>query len=283
MIPKDSTPIKNKILIDIFAKGLLSKDEMRIIAYIIRWSWGFDNGERRQDWTKKIRITKIAKDINMDRGNCNRTILRMLRENKIKIKNSGYQFNEHYERWAKRVKTTRNKRVKTTRKTCKNYTKNVYKLHTKRVKITQLDVPNNQGESIKNKDIKGGEHMSKETLKENKKTIKENDDAQKKVNKICFNYNKGKFTGITEEYKSELRKQYPNCNIDRQFKRMANWLLDNPNKKRQGKRLFINNWLEKANSDYKKGDRNGKDKQNIGRSTKPGKDKYKHLEETYEV
>jgi uncharacterized phage protein (TIGR02220 family) len=172
VIPKDSTPIKNKILIDIIAKGLLSKDEMRIIAYIIRWSWGFNGIGRRQDWTKKIRITKIAKDINMDRGNCNRTVLRMIRENKIKIKNGSYQFNEHCEKWEKRVKTTRNKRVEITQETCKNYTKNVYKLHTKRVKNTQLGIPNNQGDSIKNKDVKGGEHTSKETLKDNKETLK---------------------------------------------------------------------------------------------------------------
>ena len=68
---------------------------------------------------------------------------------------------------------------------------------------------------------------------------------------------------------------------------MANWLLDNPNKKRQGKRLFINNWLENANSNYKKGDRNGKDQRyDTKRGRKDGrkrKDKYKHLEETYEV
>jgi len=287
MIPKDSTPIKNKILIDIIAKGLLSKEEMRIIAYVIRWSWGFDNGERRQDWTKKVTKRKIADDIGMLESHLSETINKMILENKIIIKDKCYQFNEHHEEWKnfpKREVLKNDKKLPekgsiTSRKGKKNFPK-------KEVKLTEkgsLGMPNNQGEGIKNKDVRGGEHMSKETLKENKRNLKDNDDAKKKINKVCFNYNKGKFTGITEEYKSELKKQYPNCNIDKQFKRMANWLLDNPNKKRQGKRLFISNWLEKANSDYKKGDKNGKDRQNIRQSTKPGKDKYKHLEETYEV
>ena len=171
MIPKDSTPIKNKILIDILAKGLLSKDEMRIIFYIIRWSWGFNGIGRRQDWTKELNITEIAKDIKMDRSYCNRIILKMIAENKIKIKNNVYQFNEHYEGWVKITHW-----VKVTRKVGKNYPKGGWKLPTKRVKITQLGTPNNRGDSIKNKDLKGGEQPFKETPKE---TNKENKDKKK--------------------------------------------------------------------------------------------------------
>ena len=70
MIPKKSTPIKNEVLIDIFAKGKLSQLELRIIFYIIRWSWGFDGVKRRQDWTKELTKRKIADDINIDRGKC---------------------------------------------------------------------------------------------------------------------------------------------------------------------------------------------------------------------
>ena len=99
MIPKDSTPIKNKILINILARGLLSKDEMRIIFYIIRWSWGFNGVGRRQDWTKKLIKRKIANDIGMYESHLNRTINKMIEENKIIIKNKCYQFNEHYEKW----------------------------------------------------------------------------------------------------------------------------------------------------------------------------------------
>ena len=101
MIPKKSTPIKNEILIDIFAKGLLTKDEMRIVSYIIRWSWGFDGKHRRQDFTKELTKRQIADDIEMDKGHFNRNINKMITENKITEKEGCYQFNEHYKEWGK--------------------------------------------------------------------------------------------------------------------------------------------------------------------------------------
>ena len=99
MIPKKSTPIKNEILIDIFAKGLLTKDEMRIVSYIIRWSWGFDGQHRRQDYTKELTKRQIANDIGMDEGHLNRNINKMIAENKLTDKEGCYQFNEHYTNW----------------------------------------------------------------------------------------------------------------------------------------------------------------------------------------
>ena len=102
MIPNSSTPIKNEILIDIFAKGLLSRDEMRIVCYIIRWSWGFKNNEdksRRQDWTKPLSKIQIARDIRMDQSAMGRILNIMLNEKKILEKNGCYQFNEHYDQW----------------------------------------------------------------------------------------------------------------------------------------------------------------------------------------
>lgn len=99
MIPKKSTPIKNDILIGIFAKGLLSKEEMRIIFYVIRWSWGFNGIKRRQDWTKKLTKRQIADGIGMRESHLNENINRMIAENKIILKDKCYQFNEHYESW----------------------------------------------------------------------------------------------------------------------------------------------------------------------------------------
>lgn len=99
MIPKNSTPIKNEILIDIFAKGKLTQPELRIVLYIIRWSWGFDGKHRRQDFTKELSKREISKDIGMDEGLLNRTINKMTKENKIVVKDRCYQFNEHLENW----------------------------------------------------------------------------------------------------------------------------------------------------------------------------------------
>ena len=68
---------------------------------------------------------------------------------------------------------------------------------------------------------------------------------------INFNYKKGDFEGITPDYVTELSKKYPGVDVSQEIYKMANWLSDNPKKKRQGKRSFINNWLKRANEDYK--------------------------------
>ena len=83
MIPKESTPIKHSILIEIIAQGRLTYDEVRIASFIMRWSWGFDEGERRQDWTKEFMVSEIAQEIKMKRSVCSRTINKMARDGKL--------------------------------------------------------------------------------------------------------------------------------------------------------------------------------------------------------
>ena len=181
MIPKDSTPIKNKILIDIIAKGLLSKDELRIIAYIIRWSWGFNGIGRRQDWTKKLTKRKMANDIGMAEQHVGKNINKMIKENIIIVKNGCYQFNEHFEEWKnlpKRLVLKNNKKL--TESVSKTNLKGKLNQPNRLVKLTEkvsLGMPNNQGKGIKNKDVRGGEHLSKDTLKDTlKETVRRNDE-----------------------------------------------------------------------------------------------------------
>jgi len=99
LIPKNSTPIKNEILIDIFACGLLSKTEMRIAYYVIRYSWGFDHGKRRRDWTMPVNNTHAAAEINMARQKFAITCNDMVRRNILKRQGRQLQFNEHYKTW----------------------------------------------------------------------------------------------------------------------------------------------------------------------------------------
>jgi len=99
MIPQESTPIKHTILIEIIAQGRLSYDEVRIVSFVMRWSWGFDEGVRRQDWTKEFMVSEIAKEIKMKRSVCSRTINKMARDGKLLREDDKYQFNEHYENW----------------------------------------------------------------------------------------------------------------------------------------------------------------------------------------
>jgi len=63
---------------------------------------------------------------------------------------------------------------------------------------------------------------------------------------INFNYITGKFDGVTFEYTKNLKAKYPEVDVDREFERMRNWLIDHPSKRRQGKRTFIASWLKKA-------------------------------------
>ncbi len=115
MIPPNTTPIKNEILIEIFAKGKLSRMEMRIVSYVMRWSWGFDGKERRQDWTKSIMEKQIADDLGVHKVVICRTIKQMI-QRKILLtekltKGLCYQFNEHYRDWKKLTKKLINKKL----------------------------------------------------------------------------------------------------------------------------------------------------------------------------
>ena len=93
------TPIKNVILTEIIAKGRLSYREIRIASYVIRNSWGYSFNGSRQQWTKRLSVTRIAEDIGSSRCKCSMIINRMIKEKKLFKKDNQYQFNEHYEEW----------------------------------------------------------------------------------------------------------------------------------------------------------------------------------------
>jgi len=61
IIPNGSTPIKNDILIEVIAKGKLDLTEIRIIAYIIRFSWGFADKNGRQIGLSLLKFLKWQK------------------------------------------------------------------------------------------------------------------------------------------------------------------------------------------------------------------------------
>ena len=144
MIPRRSTPVKNEVLIEVFAKGRLTQTEMRIASYIMRWSWGFDEGDRRQEWTREISISRMSEEIEMDKGNCSKTVNKMLKEGKLSKRGRRYHFNERYEEWGRVVKSTTSeepqkvvksttpgvpeKVVKSTTKGCKIYNKKLLNL-----------------------------------------------------------------------------------------------------------------------------------------------------------
>jgi len=266
MIPKDSTPIKNKILINILAKGLLSKDEMRIIFYIIRWSWGFDGLGRRQDWTKKLKKRQIADDIGMDEGYFNKIINKMILENKIIIRRKCYQFNEHYDKWKLEENSSFKKLDKTSSKTCEKLKLNLRKTQVKLVKNSSLGMPNNTGDSIKNKDIKGGEQPFKETLKDNKenkekvpnKHFETLNKKKKPANEIEFDFVLWSWHGIDQDIKDRWAKIFPNIEVEIELNKIREYFKSHPGHENMIKEKFHNNysiyifdWLARAEGDIK--------------------------------
>jgi hypothetical protein len=159
MIPQESTPIKHTILIEIIAQGRLSYDEVRIASFIMRWSWGFDEGVRRQDWTKEFTISEIAREIKMNQGLCSNTINRMIKDGKLLRDGNKFQFNEHYENWKVLEK------VIPIRKTNSTYEKNSYPLLEKLIpSIRKTNTPDVQ-ETLIAKELEGKNENHKDTLK----------------------------------------------------------------------------------------------------------------------
>jgi len=240
MIPQESTPIKHTILIEIIAQGRLSYDEVRIACFIMRWSWGFDEGERRQDWTKEFTISEIAKEIKIKRGWCSTTINRMLKDGKLLKDGNKYQFNEHYENW----KTVR--KTDTVRNTDTYRQENLHPLSEKLTPtVSNTDTPDVQ-ESLIAKAPESKNPLRKDTLKilKDKDTLKIS--AVEAYPKIIFNNQTFKFENIPKEKIEKWKEAFLNCNVDLELKKMEAWLMANPKNKKVNYERFIVNWFSRA-------------------------------------
>ena len=229
MMKEFSTPITNEVLIEVFAKGLLSQTEMRIVSYIIRWSWGF-----HREWTNESTVQKIADDIGISRRICSTAINRMIREKKIQRDNGQYKFNENYKEWE--VLTNRNGEcslivtpVLTNRNT--EQPNNIQQ-------INALEIPKETKERY---------------IKDKERNIKER--------KIYINFNNQtfKFENIPKEKIDKWKEAFPLLNVEVELKKMEAWLAANPKNKKVNYERFIVNWLGRA------GGENGKSKRSISR------------------
>ena len=240
MIPQESTPIKHTILIEIIAQGRLSYDEVRIASFIMRWSWGFDEGERRQDWTKEFTISEIAREIKMNQGLCSNTINRMIKDGKLLRDGNKFQFNEHYENWKVLEK------VIPIRKTNSTYEKNSYPLLEKLIpSIRKTNTPDVQETSIAKATVDENA-LHKDTLKilKDKDTLKIS--TVEAHPKITFNNQAFKFENIPKEKIDKWKEAFLNCNVDIELKKMEAWLMANPKNKKVNYERFIVNWFSRA-------------------------------------
>lgn len=230
MIPKKSTPIKNEILIEILAKGLLNKEEIRIMAYIIRWSWGFNGVRRRQDWTKELKKRKIAEDIGMAESNFNDTINKMIKENKITVKDKCYQFNEHPDSW-KLIEKISFEKTKLIEKISKTYLKNKFSDKKLIEKISST-----------------GENSIQDKALLDRKETKDKENKEK----LFFSFINKKFVNI-KLYINNFLEGYPNTDVYLEIENMEGWLMAEYEKKEAGKKskipkdynLFVHKWLRR--------------------------------------
>ena len=104
---REYTRIKHDVLMDIFARGLLSKREMQIVFVVIRESWGWDGGQ--SNWTRRpLTQRQIGHETGLSERHVNPLIQDML-DRKILVKNDEghYSFNEHFETWRVTKKVTK--------------------------------------------------------------------------------------------------------------------------------------------------------------------------------
>ncbi len=220
MIPNNSMPINNELLTEVFAKGLLSQREMRIAFFIIRWSWGFDKGEKRQQWTMKMTIRKISEGTLIDEWNCSRTLKKIISENKIFKRDGCYAFNENYNEWkiCSFGRMASGTPAKKATFVCQNSMNNL---------------PNRQHQEVKNAGGIASASPPKEKIKENKK-------------KIIFNEKNFKLENIGEGRIKKWEEAFPYIDVKSELLKMEVWLAANPKKRKKNYERFIINWLVRA-------------------------------------
>lgn len=64
-----------------------------------------------------------------------------------------------------------------------------------------------------------------------------------KKEEVCFDFDKRKFLNIKDEDIIGWKEAYPACDVTAELKKMREWLLANPEKKKKNYRRFIVNWL----------------------------------------
>lgn len=72
---------------------------------------------------------------------------------------------------------------------------------------------------------------------------------------VKFDYRTEKWDSFTKEYKDGLKTRYPRLDLKTEFRKLTDWLIDEKeNRKVKNFRLFITNWLLKAEKNMDEGD-----------------------------
>ena len=88
--------------------------------------------------------------------------------------------------------------------------------------------------------------MNTNKKEKNVKNVKKEKNTTAATQKISFSLKEKKWEEITAGDINAWAETYPACNIEIELRRMREWLLANPDKKKKNYRRFIVNWLARS-------------------------------------
>lgn len=135
-------------------------------------------------------------------------------------------------------------------KKCSKLNNNLFKneqISGKMFKIEQILVKEKEREKEKKKKKVYKEKEIKEKEKEKEiYIVAQNDKPPNQKRKINFDFSTREWENITEENIKLWKEAYPACDIERELRKMACWLLANPEKRKVRYERFIVNWLNRT-------------------------------------
>jgi hypothetical protein len=108
-------------------------------------------------------------------------------------------------------------------------------------KITPVEPQGNLGGST----VEPLANINKVNINKVKEGDKESGPSQDPL-KITFDWDKKKFINITDEDKLRWRDAYPSVNIDIEIRKAVEWVLSNPEKRKQKWRSFLTRWFSRT-------------------------------------
>ena len=166
----------------------------------------------------------------------------MIFENKIIIKESCYQFNEHCDKWKVDKLSTKSCEIVNSELT--KYQPKVDKSSTRTANLT-----------ISDKVLPDTKETIKETLKGNnfKNLINNSREEPKKANHIEFDFELWSWYGVDEDIKDRWAKIFPNVDIEVELMKMREFFKKHPSHEKVIEEKFNNNyaiyifdWLTRA-------------------------------------
>ncbi len=208
-----------------------SKREIKVILYVIRYSYGY---HKKYTIDSAEKIVNIANNTEIDEADISRTIKKLESQNVLVRVNKHLALNKHYSEWKKIGKTPTKEKDgqlvkhqkgvgKTPRKNWQNTNKKLVKYQeaplTNVDKIKPAETPKESIKEIYKENIEK-ENIEKEKNPKPKPTKK-----QILKEKIRYNESEGRFESFPEELISYFQARYPDIDVKNVLKTMESWIF----------------------------------------------------------